>query len=161
MYHETRGKPSPYDGFMIAAALFSLALLAATQPAAETPLTREIAAQDAAMFAAFNAHDVPALITHFTEDLEFYHDKGGLSGYGSLSRDFTALFHNSPGIIRTLVPGSLHVYPVPNFGAMEIGEHRFCHDEHGKPDCGTFAFAMVWKQEKGGWKVSRVLSYGH
>ena len=24
---------------------------------------------------------------------------------------------------------------------MEIGEHRFCHKENGKDDCGTFKFA--------------------
>ena len=113
------------------------------------------------MFGAFNAHDVDALVAYFAEDVEFYHDKDGLSGYASLAPDFRTLFGNNPDIVRTLVPGSLHVYPVPNYGAMEIGEHRFCHTEHGKPECGTFSFAMVWKHDGGRWRVTRVLSYGH
>jgi hypothetical protein len=53
------------------------------------------------------------------------------------------------------------VYPVNNFGAMEIGAHKFCHLENGKQDCGTFKFAMIWKKTEDGWKISRVISYGH
>lgn len=50
---------------------------------------------------------------------------------------------------------------MPGFGAMQFGEHRFCHTENGKPDCGTFRFAHVWRKEGETWKLSRVLSYGH
>ena len=32
---------------------------------------------DSVMFDAFNAHDLKKLRTAFSEDLEFYHDKGG------------------------------------------------------------------------------------
>jgi hypothetical protein len=46
-------------------------------------------------------------------------------------------------------------------GALEIGEHRFCHEENGKDDCGTFKFAMVWRKTGESWKISRVLSWGH
>jgi hypothetical protein len=30
-----------------------------------------------------------------------------------------------------LVPGSLEVYPIPGYGAMQIGAHTFCHIEDG------------------------------
>ena len=46
-------------------------------------------------------------------------------------------------IRRDLELGSLQVYPIKDYGAMEIGRHRFCHKENGKDDCGTFGFAMV------------------
>ncbi|WP_156175988.1 hypothetical protein [Hymenobacter terrenus] len=32
----------------------------------------------------------------------------------------------TPDITRTLVPGSLEVYPVKEYGAMHMGVHRFC-----------------------------------
>jgi hypothetical protein len=36
---------------------------------------------DSAIFDAFNAHNVERLMTMFTDDLEFYHDTGGLTDY--------------------------------------------------------------------------------
>jgi hypothetical protein len=71
------------------------------------------------------------------------------------------MFASAPDIRRDLEPGSLEVYPIKDYGAMEIGRHRFCHKENGKDDCGTFGFAMVWRKAGDSWKISRVLSYGH
>jgi hypothetical protein len=47
---------------------------------------------------------------------------------------------------------------------MEIGTHRF-YENHAlggteKLDA-TPGFAHVWKQTPDGWKLTRVLSYGH
>lgn len=130
-----------------------------TQTAAE--LTQRIARLDAELFAAFNAHDVPKLMGYFTADLEFYHDKGGLAGYAQTQQGFTQVSKQSPDIHRELVPGSLEVYPIPGYGAVEVGTHRFCHTENGQPDCGTFRFTMLWQQKAGLWRVARVVSYGH
>jgi hypothetical protein len=64
-------------------------------------------------------------------------------------------------------PTPLEVYPIKDYGAIEIGAHRFCHKEKGndaspaRTDCGTFKFAMVWRKIGDSWKISRVLSYGH
>lgn len=44
-------------------------------------LYKEIAIMDSVMFDAFNAQDLNKLKATFSEDLEFYHDKGGLSDY--------------------------------------------------------------------------------
>ena len=63
--------------------------------------------------------------------------------------------------LRELVDGSLEVYPIKGYGAIEIGAHRFCHTEDGKPDCGTFRFLQVWRFKDGAWKVSRDVSFGH
>lgn len=43
--------------------------------------------------------------------------------------------------------GSLEVYPIKGYGAVEIGEHVFCNKEKGKDDCDTFKFVMVWRKE--------------
>jgi hypothetical protein len=124
-------------------------------------LNNLIANLDTQMFAAFNAHDIPKLMSYFAPTLEFYHDKGGLAGYSQTEQGFTQMSKQSPDIHRELVPGSLEVYPIPGYGAIEVGAHRFCHQENGKLDCGTFKFTMLWQQEKGVWRVTRVVSYGH
>lgn len=122
-----------------------------------------ITALDSALFAAFNAHDAAALGTWFTQDLEFYHDKGGLTDYDSTMASFRGLFARNAetGLHRELVPGSLEVYPIGDFGLLEVCEHRFCHTENGKEDCGIFKNIMVWRKEGPGYKVSRVISYDH
>jgi ketosteroid isomerase-like protein len=124
-------------------------------------LTEEITGMDTKMFDAFNSHDVDGLMSLFTEDLEFYHDKGGLTTAQQTSEGFTKMFGNTPDIKRTLVPGTLQIYPIKDYGAIELGTHRFCHKENGKDDCGNFPFVMIWKKVGDSWKVSRVISYGH
>jgi ketosteroid isomerase-like protein len=152
--------------FLIAAA-FSISAQATDQPGASNrnatsgELFETIACMDSAIFDAFNAHDVELLMTMFTDDLEFYHDTGGLTNYRQSAESFRKMFAGTPDIRRDLVKGSLEVYPIKDHGAIEIGEHRFCHKENGKDDCGTFKFAMVWRQNGESWKISRVISYGH
>jgi hypothetical protein len=64
-------------------------------------------------------------------------------------------------------PTPLEVYPIKDYGAIEIGAHRFCHKGKGndaspaRTDCGVFKFAIVWRKIGDSWKISRVLSYGH
>lgn len=124
-------------------------------------LFETIARMDATIFDAFNVHDVDRLMALFTEDLEFYHDADGLTNYTQSSEGFQKLFASTPDIRRDLVKGTLEVYPIKNLGALEIGQHRFCHKEKGKNDCGTFKFAMIWRKSGDSWKLSRVISYGH
>ncbi|QNP51240.1 nuclear transport factor 2 family protein [Hymenobacter qilianensis] len=162
-----------------AAILSSVLLLAATacstsKPAAPPPtaavqlpeskeLYATIARLDSAMFAAFNRHDAEQLQTFFAEDLEFYHDKGGLADFQKTMAGFRSLFeqNKTTGLNRQLVPGSLEVYPIPGYGAVDAHLHRFCHVENGKDDCGTFKNMMVWRLKDGQWKVTRVVSYDH
>ena len=124
-------------------------------------LLETIARTDSAIFDAFNTHDVERLMAMFTDDLEFYHDAGGLTDYRQTKQSFKKMFAGTPDIRRDLVKGSLEVYPIKDHGAVEIGEHRFCHKENGKDDCGTFKFAMIWRKSGESWKISRVISYGH
>ena len=127
----------------------------------DAQLSDAIAQMDARTFAAFNAHDVDLLMSMFTSDVEFYHDKGGLTNYEQTKNDFAKLFASSPDIKRELVNGTLEVYPIKDYGAIEIGMHRFCHTENGKEECGSFKFVHVWRKTGDDWKISRVISYGH
>ena len=124
-------------------------------------LFAEIARQDKAMFDAFNAHDIEALMALFSKDLEFYHDTGGRLTYADVRGGFKSNFDKNNGLRRDLVPGSVEVYPIHGYGAIEVGAHRFCHQEGGRDDCGSFRFLHIWQQTNGAWKVTRVVSYDH
>ncbi len=68
---------------------------------------------------------------------------------------------------RELLRATLEVYPLKGYGAIEVGEHRFCHEEKGdgagppRTDCGITKFSMVRRQVGDTWTLSRVLSYAH
>jgi len=124
-------------------------------------LTTEIQKQDAAFFGAFNAHELEAMMAFFAADLEFYHDKDGRLSFDQVKAGFQTMFSRNDGIRRDLVPGTLRVYPVPNYGAIETGSHKFCHVERGKDDCGAFQFVLVWQKQDGRWRVTRALSFDH
>jgi hypothetical protein len=124
-------------------------------------LYREIAHMDSVLFNAFNKRDVEKFKSLFTDDLEFYHDLGGLTGYKHTVDFMISTASGNSDLRRDLVEGSLEVYPVKDYGAIQIGQHRFCHTENGKQDCGTFKFVQIWQKKNGEWKISRVVSYGH
>ena len=124
-------------------------------------LYKEISHMDSVLFNAFNTRDIDRLKTLFTENLEFYHDKGGLTNYDHTIGSLETTAKSNNQLRRELVKGSLEVYPIPGYGAMEIGAHTFCHIENGKQDCGTFKFVHIWQKKNGDWKISRVVSYGH
>jgi len=93
--------------------------------------------------------------------LSFFHDQGGLTDYAYTIQSLKNAVSRNDGLRRELVPGSLEIYPIPDYGAMEIGAHTFCHQENGKQDCGTFKFVHIWKKTGNEWKITRVVSYGH
>ena len=133
----------------------------APKPTTKDDLYQTVSRLDTEMFAAFNAHDVNKLMDYFADNVEFYHDKGGLSNFTQTKEGFACLFAQSPDITRTLVPGTLEVYPVKDYGAMHIATQRFCHVENGRNDCGNSKFVMVWQQQAGTWRITRVVSYDH
>lgn len=148
-------------------ALTVLAILPALTPisasaaglGADAPLTKTIAAADAALFAASNRCDLKSFGAYFTDDLEFYHDRSGLSvGKADLlqkTRD-----NICGNMVRELVPGSLEVHELPGFGAVQLGTHRFLHP--GEPgNIGQARFIHVWRNTNGAWQISRVISFDH
>lgn len=152
-----------------------LILAAAPSAPAQIPtqpeITRTIAARDAELFdLAFEGCDPAQMRTMVTTDLEFYHDKGGLtyrSGEEMVADHAkTCEERKKPGAWRSrreLVQSSLHVDPVPGHGAIQTGEHLFYERQGDGPEklVGRARFAHVWRLEDGAWKVARVLSYAH
>ncbi len=122
-----------------------------------------IAHEDSVMFDAFNSHNLEVLKKNFAKNVEFYNDGGGVSDYDTTIKNFEAMFKRNEitGLRRELVAGSLEVYPVPGFGAIEVGTHQFIHTENGKEEIGTMKFIQIWQYSKGEWKATRVVSIGH
>lgn len=131
--------------------------------AAATELQAAIAALDHEVFDSFNHCADPAQLekhaAYFDPAVEFYHDTGGVT------RSRGAMLANTRKYVcghytRELVPGSLKVYPVRDFGAIAQGQHRFCDAATGKCE-GAADFVMVWHLDAGQWTITRVLSYAH
>ena len=134
---------------------------AADAPAAVTDadLYKTIAALDAEVFDAYNRCDLEKFASYFIENLEFYHDKGGVMW--TRQDVVEATRKNICGKVRReLVESSLAVYPIRDFGAFETGEHLFCHV--GAEKCeGIGKFAMIWQNTNGHWQITRVISFDH
>lgn len=134
-----------------------------TNPVSSTDLYRTIAAMDSTFFDAFNKCNVEKSQSLFTEDLEFFHDVGGLTNFNQNASSIKARCQGKRKIRRELVEGSLKVYPIKDYGAIQIGKHRFYYTEEGKAEMldGTFKFVHVWQLKNGNWKISRIISYDH
>jgi hypothetical protein len=65
-------------------------------------------------------------------------------------------------VTRELVAGTLQVFPMKGYGAVEIGVHRFHHPGHdGTEPLGEARFIHLWQYKDGAWKIARVISYDH
>lgn len=146
--------------FLLVVLTVSNFLVAQTTPASDS-LYQEIAHMDSVLFNAFNNRDMEKFKTLFTPDLEFYHDKGGLTDYNYSIQSFANTIAQNNGLRRELVKESLEVYPIKDYGAIQVAAHTFCHPDNGKMDCGTFKFVHIWKKIGSGWKITRVISYDH
>ena len=128
---------------------------------ANNSLYETIIKQDSILFEAFNARDITALKSYFTDNLEVYQDNTGLRNYDETIQAFTGLFKMDYVLTRKPVIESIEVYPVKNFGAIETGQHIFCHTENGKLECATFKFVHIWEDKNGQWKVAKIITYDH
>ena len=128
---------------------------------ANKSLYETIIKRDSILFEAFNARDITALKSYFTDNLEVYQDNTGLRNYDETIQAFTGLFKMDYVLTRKPVIESIEVYPVKNFGAIETGQHTFCHTENGKLECATFKFVHIWEDKNGQWKVAKIITYDH
>lgn len=142
---------------------FHTADVQAAEAVRPASLAETIAGLDEATFDAFNRCSDPAQLerhaSFFAENVEFYHDNGGVT-WNRADMLANTKKHVCGNFTRELVPGTLAVHPIKGFGAIELGSHRFCQAVSGKCE-GLADFTIVWQQSESGWKITRVLSYGH
>ena len=128
-----------------------------------TPLFALISKLDSDLFKAYNDRDLKTFLTFFDPGLEFYHDKGGFTNFEQNKSAFTRNFSDpNKRLRRELVQGTLEVYPIGDYGALEIGVHRFYRVSSGSETYDSTAkFAEIWKKVNGKWLLSREISYDH
>jgi len=106
----------------------------------------------------------------FTDDVEFYHDKGGITiGLAELTATAKKNLCGTGNfrLRREAVEGTLKVYPLHNsgviYGAILSGDHVFYVNETGKAERldGLASFTHLWLLKDGKWKMARILSYDH
>ena len=120
-------------------------------------LYNTIVQMDSVYFTAYNACDMDKQAAIYADSIEFYHDGSGLQ---TSKKDLlAAIKENICGkVTRVLVKGSIEVYNIPDFGAVEIGLHRFInHAENNKlsrPD----KFIIIWRHSHDKWQITRVIS---
>jgi ketosteroid isomerase-like protein len=144
------------------------------QNPSESELYALLKSKDSLLFdAAFNKCDIETMQELFTEDFEFYHDKGG----ATLGREaFLAPVRKGCAdrvsgqpqpAKRILLDDSLKVYPLYNqgtlYGAIQEGVHRFEFlNERQQYQKGDIAkFTHIWIKTGDSWKIKRELSFDH
>ena len=145
--------------------------IANAQEPSNSELYKTLKVKDSLIFdVGFNTCNLSAFENLLAEDLEFYHDKAGIT---NTKAAFVSSFKN--GICgnanfksrRELLPETLEVFPLFNngilYGAVQKGVHRFFESMDGKPETkgSTAMFTHLWLKEETGWKIKRVLSYNH
>ena len=148
------------------AALFKLLVAQPTMIQAQTvtssdSLLKTIQSLDTQLFEAYNHCDLQKFRSLLADDLEFYHDIGGFSRGPQATVE--GVKNNICGkVTRELVQGTLEVYPIANYGAVEIGVHRFHHPGHENTEAvGEAKFVQLWQKQNGVWKLTRVISFDH
>lgn len=148
-----------------------LASVSVSAQASDTSvLFKKLKAMDSLVFEeGFNKCHLGVYDSIVADDLEFYHDKGGITN--GRTAFIASVKNNICGsknkMQRELVAESMQVYPLYNnnklYGAIQQGVHRFSYLENGKWKRGnsTARFIHLWLLENGSWKLKRVLSYDH
>ena len=141
-------------------------LLAAAAARAATPDEDAVRQADTRFWQAYNACDMATMGALLTPDVEFYHDKTGLTTsragvIESLRKGPCADPHMH--LRRAPVDGSIAYFPLAGGFALLSGQHRFYmrHDGGAETLDGQADFMTVWQRQDGRWRMHRVLSYAH
>ncbi|PCI31277.1 MAG: DUF4440 domain-containing protein [Flavobacteriaceae bacterium] len=112
---------------------------------------------DKEFFDAYNNCNLEKQTDIYSDDIEFFHDKGGLMTSKKDIIDGTEL--NICGkVTRTLIKESVEVYPINNFGAVQIGYHKFYNNQDPEAESIPVKFIIIWHHKNGKWKINKVIS---
>ncbi|HTF19895.1 MAG TPA: nuclear transport factor 2 family protein [Chryseolinea sp.] len=126
--------------------------------------------KDSTFWLLYNNCQIESMRDFFTEDLEFYHDMGGVTkGVDQLLETSRKNLCSNDNfrLRRDVVSGSTKLYPMFDgdklYGAVLTGEHVFYIIENGnKPRLdGLAKFSHLFLKTDAGWKMARVFSYSH
>lgn len=136
----------------------------------EEELTQMILKKDSLFWDSYNRCDTTNYNQFFSDDVEFYHDKGGITlGVEGLALSVKKNLCSNPDfrLRREIVKGTTRVFPLAKsgelYGAILNGEHVFYILEKGKEPRldGRARFTHLWLLKNNVWKMTRILSYDH
>ena len=124
----------------------------------QAELDKTIASLDRALFDSYNRCDLPKFESFFADDVEFYHDQGGVT-LGKTALTESVRKNICGKTTRELV--SMQTFYMKGYGALETGVHRFHHPGHEEIGVGEGRFIHLWQYKGGAWNITRVISYDH
>lgn len=155
--------------------LFTILLLpfqnttAQVEPSSE--LYKTIKDMDKILFEnGFNKCIISDMEPLISDNLEFYHDQGGITNSKEkflLTIKQNICSNQEQKAIRKLMEGSLEVFPLYSkevlYGAIQNGIHEFFIKEANRDPylTSTAKFTHLWLKENDKWKLKRVMSYDH
>lgn len=163
--------PKQYRALLAVILFTAFSVTSVQAQTTDAELTATILKQDSLFWKSYNTCDTAANKKFFTTDIEFYHDKGGITlGAENLAASLKNNLCSNPDykLRRAEVAGSVQVFPMRNatgiYGAVITGEHVFYITQNGNPETldGQARFTHLWlRQPNGDWKMTRILSYDH
>ena len=115
---------------------------------------------DTQLFDAYNRCDLDKFASFVDDNIEFYHDNGGVTLGKAAFVDSVRKNICPTDTHRVPVPGTLEAHYMKGYGFIEIGVHRFEHPKtHDRTGQGQFV--TLWHYTDGAWKMTRCLSFDH
>ncbi|WDS34818.1 nuclear transport factor 2 family protein [Pseudoxanthomonas sp.] len=152
---------------LLAVFVVGVANARAAPPATAPDELAAVRQADAAFWEAYNRCDLAAMGALLTPDVEFWHDKTGLtSTRAAVVQSLAAGPCGTPGmhLRREAVAGSVQVYPLADAGALITGQHRFLVTRLPQPERldGSARFSSVWTRGPDmQWRMHRIMSFDH
>lgn len=151
-------------------ALLSAHLASASGPDDGEKVKQIIFARDAEFWNAYNTCDTSHYDRYFTSDVEFYHDRGGVTlGIEAMAQTVRKNLCSGPRphLRREAVPDTARLFLLENgsdiYGAILSGEHVFFVLEPNQPPRldGRARYVHLWLKRDGEFRMARILSYDH
>jgi hypothetical protein len=149
-------------GFLLGFAACVVPTCWATQslPPDGSHIARTLAALDTDISDAYNSCQLNRLRGHFSPLAELYFaDRGHSKRVGDLIDD--ARRHVCGKLRRETVAATLETYPVTDYGAIQLGEHRFCRVDRAQCQGIASKFVVLWRFKDGEWRIARQVRYAY
>lgn len=152
------------------AATLLLSLLSYPAISQDREVQKIIRQKDSLFWIAYNSCDADGMNQYVTDDLEFYHDKGGITlgkeDFSNITKK-NLCGNKDFRLRREEVAGSTSIFPMAKdgvaYGGVISGQHHFYINQTGKKEYldGLARFTHLWLLKDGNWKMARILSYDH
>lgn len=127
----------------------------------QADMDKTSAALDAELFDAYNKCDLVKFKSLLADDVEFFHDKGGVT-LGAQALTDSVKKNICGRVSRELVAGTLQTHHMDGYGILQQGVHRFHHPGHDDTEgVGEGQFITLWQYKDGAWKITRAISFDH